>query len=435
MFPKTERGEDGDASSEAAAQDVWGNEVCTLITSEGKSVAQAGMSTYSRVVIVVAVECDWPLLPNRHNMSSQLAALDSSSPLVDPLNALLDRLDLPFVLDTPLDLTPSLLIAILESLLQSRLPVSTSIRESRNDVAKVQAMKIFLGVLETDVLNEDVGLSDIDPRRLAAGEWEEVVFVAELLCWLGKQMGLLPTKNASSSNPPGRPPPVADENRGYILETSYLAPSVRSTATNSIVSGFSFNKGYEESDTTVESANSEVTETPGPRSERLLPDPDYRHQHRPQPQCIHEIEDPSFLAQEDEDLSYADASLFDHNNGETSDTVNAFCDCSQVEGASAQLYAKDASTSAVRYNGYIQEVDTDMELRAFEARKAIKKRLQEQSEKVSACGNVLCELSRKWTSFSLRHRACHNIWQGSTKLLGTHLLASTHSHCSMNVRS
>ena len=37
------------------------------------------------------------------------------------------------------------------------------------DAAKIQAMKIFLGVLETDVVNEDIGLSDIDPRRLAAG--------------------------------------------------------------------------------------------------------------------------------------------------------------------------------------------------------------------------------------------------------------------------
>ena len=323
-------------------------------------------------------------------MSSELASLDSSSPLVDPLNTLLDRLGLPFVLDTPLDLTPSLLLAILESLLQYRLPISTSIRESRSDVAKVQAMKIFLGVLETDVLNEDVGLSDIDPRRLAAGEWEEVVFIAELLCWLGKQMGLLPAKNASSSRPPGRPlSSTAGENVGSILEISHTAPpSVRSTATNSIVSGFSFDKEYEESDTTVQSSNSETTEAPQPTSERLLPDPGHRHRHRPRAQCIHEIEDPSFLAQEDEDLSYAEASLFGRANGETSDTIDAICDCSQVEGNSTQFYPKDPSTSAVRYDGYIQEVDTDMELRTFEARKATRKRFQAQSEEVRASTNA-----------------------------------------------
>ncbi|KAH9159497.1 hypothetical protein EDB89DRAFT_1864976, partial [Lactarius sanguifluus] len=263
-----------------------------------------------------------------------------------------------------------------------RLPISTSIRESRSDVAKVQAMKIFLGVLETDVLNEDVGLSDIDPRRLAAGEWEEVVFIAELLCWLGKQMGLLPTKNASSSKPP-RPLSIAGENTGPILETSHLAPpSARSTTSNSIVSGYSFNKEYEESDTTVQSANSEVTEAPQPRSERMLPDPDHRHRHRPQPQCIHEIEDPSFLAQEDEDLSYAEARSFGRDSVETSssDIVGASCDCSRVEAASTSLHSDDPSTSAVRYDGYIQEVDADMELRTFEARKATRRRRQAQSE-------------------------------------------------------
>ncbi|CAL1712676.1 unnamed protein product [Somion occarium] len=53
-------------------------------------------------------------------------------------------------------------------------------------------MKIFLGVLEHDVIGEDVGLSDVDPRKLAVGEWDEVVFVGELLCWLGKKNGILP---------------------------------------------------------------------------------------------------------------------------------------------------------------------------------------------------------------------------------------------------
>ena len=360
----------------------------------------------------------------------------SSPALVDPLNTLLHRLGLPFVLDTPLDLTPSLLLAIVELLLQSRLPISTSIRESRSDAAKVQAMKIFLGVLETDVLNEDVGLSDIDPRRLAAGEWEEVVFIAELLCWLGKQMGLLPAKNASS-RPPGRPLSSAlGENVGSILETSHPAPpSTRSTATNSIVSGFSFSKEYEESDTTVQSANSEITEIPQPRSDPLLPDEDHRHRHRPQPQCIHEIEDPSFLAQEDADLSYAETSLFGRENGETSDAVDASCDCSQVEGTSTHFHSTDHSTSTVRYDGYIQEVDTDMELRTFEARKATRKRFQMQSEEVRACTNVHCESSRRLTSFSLGRRVRRNIWQGSTELLGTHLLASMHLRYSMSAQS
>jgi hypothetical protein len=35
-------------------------------------------------------------------------------------------------------------------------------------------------------------LNKIDPRLLAAGEWDEVVFVAEVLCWIGKELGLIP---------------------------------------------------------------------------------------------------------------------------------------------------------------------------------------------------------------------------------------------------
>ncbi|KAK7677723.1 hypothetical protein QCA50_019275 [Cerrena zonata] len=112
--------------------------------------------------------------------------------LVNSLNNLLENLHLPIYVESPLDLTPSLLLAILECILRARLPISASIRESKDLINKVQAMKIFLGVLESDVIQEAVGLSDVDPRKLAVGEWDEVVFVGELLCWLGKKSGLLP---------------------------------------------------------------------------------------------------------------------------------------------------------------------------------------------------------------------------------------------------
>jgi len=304
-------------------------------------------------------------------MSSELASFELSSPLTDILNDLLDRLDLPFVLDTPLDLTPSLLIAILESLLQSRLPVSSTIRESQNDAAKVQAMKIFLGVLEADIINENIGLSDIDPRRLAAGEWEEVVFVAKLLCWLGKQMGLLPSKNTSSTRFPRRSSSTAGGSAGStgsIIDLPRKAsPSTRSTVTNSITSSLSFDREYQESDTTVQSMHSEVTETWRPEDEPSLSQMDQRHR----PQCIHEIEGPSFLAQEDDqDLLRAE---HDSLSRDTNDTNDAYCDCSQDERANSTFYSKDRCSSTVRYDGYIQEVDAGMELRTFEARKAKKR--------------------------------------------------------------
>lgn len=304
------------------------------------------------------------------SMSSELASFELSSPLTEPLNDLLDRLGLPFVLDTPLDLTPSLLLAILESLLQSRLPVSSSIRESRSDVAKVQAMKIFLGVLETDVLNEDIGLSDIDPRRLAAGEWEEVVFVAKLLCWLGRQMGLLPSKDTSSTIYQRKPSSTVGGSAGSTGSIAELprktSPSTRSTATNSVTSAFSFDRGYQESDTTMQSLHSEVTDTQRPGNERSLP----RVECRPRPQCIHEIEEPSFLAQDDDEgLSYSEHCSLSHVADHPAD---AYCDCSQDERTHTTFYSKDRSSSTVRYDGYIQEVDADLELRTFEAHKATK---------------------------------------------------------------
>ena len=305
-------------------------------------------------------------------MSSELASIELSSPLINHLNDLLDRLGLPFILDTPLELTPSLLLAILESLLQSRLPVSPSIRESRSDAAKVQAMKIFLGVLEADIVKEDIGLSEIDPRRLAAGEWEEVVFVAKLLCWLGKQMGLLPSKHTSSTRSPRRPRSTVSGSTGSTGSFNELprktSPSTRSTVTDSITSSLSFDKDCQESDTTVHSMRSEPTETRRPEDERLLTRMDQRHP----PQCIHEIEDPSFIAQrDDDDLLRAE---YDSLSRDTDDTIDGYRDCSQDERTNSTFYSKDGSSSTVRLDGYIQEVDAGVELRTFEARKA-KKRL------------------------------------------------------------
>jgi hypothetical protein len=95
---------------------------------------------------------------------------------------------------------------------------------------------------------------------------------------------------------------------------------------------------------------------------------DQRHR----PQCIHEIEDPSFLAQvDDDDLLRAE---YDSLSRDTDDTIDGYRDCSQDERTNSTFYSKDGSSSTVRLDGYIQEVDAGLELRTFEARKA-KKRL------------------------------------------------------------
>ena len=104
--------------------------------------------------------------------------------LVSTLNSLLVALRIPFTLFSPTDLTPSLLFVIVESILRIHLPIPLTLRTSD----KIQATKIFLGVLENDILKTDVGLSNVDPRKLARGEERECIFIGELLCRLGRTM-------------------------------------------------------------------------------------------------------------------------------------------------------------------------------------------------------------------------------------------------------
>ncbi|EKM79797.1 hypothetical protein AGABI1DRAFT_127480 [Agaricus bisporus var. burnettii JB137-S8] len=111
--------------------------------------------------------------------------------LTEQLNELLSSLNLPFALQSPAELTPSLLLAVLEAILDVRIPIDVHDPATRH----IQTIKVFLGVLETDIIRSDVGLSQIDPRLLAAGEWDEVVFVAEVLCWIGKELGLIHDKS------------------------------------------------------------------------------------------------------------------------------------------------------------------------------------------------------------------------------------------------
>ena len=96
---------------------------------------------------------------------------------------------IPISLTSPLDLTPTLLLAILESTLESRLPLPPNVREALTPQTKVEAVKIFLGVLANDVLGVD--LSQVDPRKLARGEWEECVYVGGLLVHVAKKEGLM----------------------------------------------------------------------------------------------------------------------------------------------------------------------------------------------------------------------------------------------------
>jgi hypothetical protein len=108
---------------------------------------------------------------------------DLTDDLTSSLNALLISLQIPFSLTSPSGLTPSVLLAILGSLPNSHTQISPS-----NKTDQVHIVKMFLGVMENDILRTDVGLSSMDPRKLANGEENECRYIGELLCWLGRRL-------------------------------------------------------------------------------------------------------------------------------------------------------------------------------------------------------------------------------------------------------
>lgn len=318
---------------------------------------------------------------------------DSTDPvdvdgLVDTLNDLLGNLHIPISIETPLDLTPSLLLAILESILESRLPISATIRKSRDPLSKVQAMKIFLGVLETDILGEDVGLGDVDPRKLAEGEWDEVVFIGELLCWLGKKYGIIPVSNpnakASSSRQQEKQPDASRGHRAPFMADAHErtpSPTMQSTATvttrdsmNSMLS--MMHAAPPESDTTMLSMHPDspslsvldlfdMSATPmieglsRMRLSTVTPPP------RTSAHCIHEVHEPSFMnvghstAVHDEE---ADPDVTAHPRNTATRSV---CHCASDDDEERTPTRSNKATP-VRYTGWISEVDEDLEIHSFE---------------------------------------------------------------------
>jgi hypothetical protein len=207
-------------------------------------------------------------------------------------------------------------------------------------------MKIFLGVLENDVLQMDVGLSEVDPRKLAVGEWDEVVFVGELLCWLGKQRGLLPPETVEAlrdvEDSSVLPKLRSGRDRAQSLST-------RSTVTNSANTDLSMRSANTNSDTTImtgsylSDGSPSIASTSPPR----------------RPRCIHELEQPSLIATND---------TFNLDQDESLAATEFFCDCSTNHLASASDH------TPVRYAGWIDKVNDSVELELFEASKKTRNR-------------------------------------------------------------
>lgn len=233
----------------------------------------------------------------------------SSSDLVDELGILLQALQLPIALQSPADLTPSLLLAVLESILSYRLPLppelrtALSSRSQHSKNAEIQCMKIFLGVIETDILKRDVGLNRIDPRKLANGNWDEVVYVGEMLCWIGRECGLVDETRATRELQAWRLTPSTAPETSTSLRSS-SSPTTADTSTS--LHDFDHLRSFQAPSTSSLSPLSPLITSP-----RI-------------PQCIHEIASP--FAQ-------------DHIG---------------------------PSEPSVRYSGYIQPVDEDFEISSFE---------------------------------------------------------------------
>jgi hypothetical protein len=292
--------------------------------------------------------------------------------LVKQLNALLASLHLPISLVSPTDLTPRLLIAILESLMGIRLPITYNheLKDSRRTHAeKVQAMKIFLGVLETDFLQTDVGLSDLDPRRLADGEWEEVLFIAELLCWVGRRAGLV---SESNDKDPETPSLSQQQQKQRLSPKSQLDLDAESLfQSGSTVTGIERLSERTLSPFLKEKGGDSMTsvDTFEDQDERSMLDTtlDVHSLHHPftdPPRCIHEVPSPSLLFSVDPKIQRTQSP--DHNW--------SFCDCHPSIANTLPIEHDHPNTQShkpIRTTGFIQPVDEGSELATFESSRSM----------------------------------------------------------------
>ncbi|KAJ7710604.1 hypothetical protein B0H17DRAFT_1027405 [Mycena rosella] len=264
--------------------------------------------------------------------TSHSRSLNVSSPLLfAQLNQLLASLDLPFTVQSHRDLTPALLICILETLREARLVLAPGDRAAlfTSRAAKERCMKIFLGVLQGDVLRTDVGLSGVDPRLLASGVDTETVFVGRVLCWYGRRLGLITR---------ARSPSTLSQVGGGRGSPSTLTNTTitRHTATSPVRA-----QPNGESDTSVSAASGSDTDAHEPR-------------------CIHEVPEPTLV------LSPASAPP------ELDSELSAFTSEHEASASAAFTSGREQTqNTSVRYTGYIQLVDQDAEIAAFEARRAL----------------------------------------------------------------
>jgi hypothetical protein len=272
-------------------------------------------------------------------------------------------------------------------------------------------MKIFLGVLETDILRVDVGLSQLDPRRLACGEREDVVFIAELLCWVGRRMKLIKTKKITApgdvllspsrsrdpqastfilsptnqrtrweSSPTCSKPPQLDIDAASTFQsawTDYSTPLNNSPFTTRPFDDESFTSfntddhpllqpPFEPKTTeanpkeiTDDDALSSVSDILGGLSGTL------NLRHREQPRCIHEIPTPPFVP-----ISPSKLPSTPPRNSPSNFSRN-WCPEHSKDLCMCNVFGSPQRSPSVRYSGYIEPVDEDSEIASFELSRSI----------------------------------------------------------------
>ncbi|KLO06631.1 hypothetical protein SCHPADRAFT_683354 [Schizopora paradoxa] len=304
-------------------------------------------------------------------------ALDGENLLIT-LNSLIAGLALPLALESTLDLTPSLILGIFESILRTRLAIPPEIRKSTKRDARIDCMKIFLGILGDDVLGIAAGIDRIDPVRLADGMPEETTRVAQLFCWLGKKMNYI-AEDGSYIDERVASRAEANEN----TTAANVSPSM--TADTTVESRLSIHSNHDESDdqTTVmadesfvldaESVDEEAAETveevqsihsidPSPSVSRSFDEP----------RCIHEV-------------SFNSPRNRRNRTVDPDNSVASYCDCpSSIIGLSS------SGAQTFRQDGWISSVSLEDELRSYEATAKSKSPRNKSSHSLSNSRAVPC---------------------------------------------
>ncbi len=110
------------------------------------------------------------------------------TPPLPLLHQLLDGVHIPIHPASLSATPPSLLLLILEALLDTRLPLPLPVRRCTTQSDELAVVKCILGVLADDVLGLD--LSAVDPRRVVNGEEAEMAVIIMALVVMAKRNGL-----------------------------------------------------------------------------------------------------------------------------------------------------------------------------------------------------------------------------------------------------